>query len=90
MSEIIVSTGEMNREYDILKILHISHSKSMNQNKFGTQYLSDDKIFDLLLAELKKEALTLKADAIVHLKLEIVSESIGLRFFLYGTCVKFK
>lgn len=91
MSEIIVSTGDIKRDYEVLKPIHTFHLSLNDKERFGDKYISFDKTIDKLIKELKEEAKENGGDAIIFLRVDwVILQLGGKEYFVYGTLVKFK
>ena len=91
MSEIIVSTGDIKRDYDVLSPIHLYHHSLNNKERFGEKNLSVDETSDKIIGEMKKQAQYAGADAILFLKVDFEQLQLsGTQYFIYGTLVKFK
>lgn len=93
VSKIILSTGDIDRSYDIVQVI-------MN---IGAGVDGWDSVFSRTIYGLKNDAVNLKCDAIINIKMEhrifVKSEQTlfsgerstqGIEFFAYGTAVRFK
>ena len=91
MREIIVSTGDIKRDYDVLRPIHIYHHSLNNKERFGEKNLSVDETIDKIIGEMKKQAQYAGADAIIFLRVDFEQLQLsGTQYFVYGTLVKFK
>jgi uncharacterized protein YbjQ (UPF0145 family) len=91
MKEIIVSTGEIKRDYDVLRPIHIFHHSLLNKEVFGDKNISFDEVIDKMIEEIKDEAEEDGGDAILFLRIDFEQMQLGgTQYFVYGTLVKFK
>ena len=128
MKDMIVTTGDIREEYEILGPVYFSVSnkgifgsqlsglvkkyrpildqkRKDNQTnperidwgflygEFSTGQNDFDKAFFIAVEELKERAKILQADAIVHMRQDIDTDTNGFQFFylqMYGTAVKLK
>ncbi len=91
MDKIIVSTGDIKQDYEVLRPIHLFHLSGLSEQRFGSDKLSFDQTFDKMIEWLIEEAKEEKGDAIIFLRFEY--QRIQLQFteyFIYGTLVKFK
>ena len=90
MKEIIFSTGDVNKEYEILKPVHMFHYSLLNKDRFGTDKLSIDQTIDKIIERLQKEVNDAGGDAIIFLRIDFEQMQLqGTQYFVYGTMVKF-
>jgi hypothetical protein len=91
MNEIIVSTGDIKKDYDVLRPIHLYHHSLNNKERFGEKNLSVDGTIDKIIVEMKKQAQYAGADAILFLRVDMEQLQLsGTQYFVYGTLVKFK
>ena len=91
MSEIIVSTGDIKRDYEVLKPIHLFHHSLNNKERFGEKNISVDDVIDYIIEEMKEEAKEAGGDAILFLRVDFEQLQLsGTQYFVYGTLVKFK
>lgn len=91
MKEIIVSTGDIKRDYDVIKPIFYFHHTLMNKDVFGEKNISTTKLIGLIIEKMKEEADLLGADAILYLRVDFEQMQLGgTQYFVYGTLVKFK
>lgn len=86
MPDIIASTGDIQKDYSIVGLTSYYFSTySMREPKKITD------IFDFIIEELKKDAVSKGADAIVNIRVDFEQSSAppSSFFFAYGTLVKF-
>jgi len=90
MENIIVSTGDIKQDYQVLKPVHQFHLSQLDKEIFGKD-LTFDGTIDALIEELKKKPKEAGGDAITFLRVEFEQlELRGTQYFVYGTMVKFK
>ena len=90
MKEIIVSTGDIQRDYDVLRPIHLFHHSLNNKDRFGEKNLSVDEVIDHIIDEMKEEASEEGCDAIINLRVDFEQLQLsGTQYFVYGTLVKF-
>ena len=91
MKEIIVSTGDIKQNYEVLKPIHLYHHSLNNKERFGEKNLSVDRTIDKIIEEMQKTAEKDGGDAILFLRVDMEQLQLsGTQYFVYGTLVKFK
>ncbi len=91
ISEIIVSTGGIKKEYEVLRPIHSFHHSLLDEQRFGEKRISFDNTVDKIIDEMKEEAKEAGGDAILFLKVDFEQMQLGgTQYFVYGTLVKFK
>ncbi|OQY74439.1 MAG: hypothetical protein B6D44_04255 [Ignavibacteriales bacterium UTCHB2] len=91
MKEIVVSTGDIKKDYDVLRLIHLFHHSLNNKDRFGEKNLSVDDVIDHIIEEMKEEASEEGGDAIINLRVDFEQLQLsGTQYFVYGTLVKFK
>jgi hypothetical protein len=91
MDEIIVSTGDIKRDYEVLRPIHLYHHSLNNKERFGEKNISVDDVIDHIIEEMKEEAKEDDGDAILFLRVDFEQLQLsGTQYFVYGTLVKFK
>jgi len=56
MNKIIVSTGDIKRDYEVIRPIHSYHHSLNNKERFGEKSLSVDDTIDAIIEEMKEEA----------------------------------
>jgi ribosomal protein L40E len=91
LNKIIVSTGDIKRDYDVLRPIHLFHHSLTNKERFGEKNISTDDVIDYIIEEMKEEAIEEGGDAILFLRVDFEQMQLGgSQYFVYGTLVKFK
>lgn len=91
MKEIIVSTGDIKKDYEVLRPIHLFHHSLNNKDRFGEKNISVDDVIDHIIEEMKEEASNEGGDAILFLRVDFEQLQLsGTQYFVYGTLVKFK
>ena len=91
MKEIIVSTGDIKQDYEVLRPIHLFHHSPNNKERFGEKNMSVDDTIDHIIEEMKEEANKESGDAILFLRVDMEQLQLsGTQYFVYGTLVKFK
>jgi uncharacterized protein YbjQ (UPF0145 family) len=91
MKEIIVSTGDIKRDYEVLRPIHTFHLSLLDEQRFNEKRISFDNTIDKLIEEMKEEAKEAGGDAILFLRVDFEQMQLGgTQYFVYGTLVKFR
>ncbi len=91
MENIIVSTGDIKRDYDIIKPVHLFHLSIFDEDMFGEKNLSFDGAIDKMIESLQTKTKDAGGDAIIFLRVQYSQMELrGNYYFVYGTMVKFK
>ena len=91
MKEIIVSTGDIQQDYEVIRPIHFFHLSLLDEQRFGQKNLSFERTIDKMIDKLKEEAKTAGGDAIIFLRVDwVILQLGGKEYFVYGTLVKFK
>ena len=91
MKEIIVSTGDIPKDYDVIRPIHLFHHSLNNKERFGEKNLAVDDVVDHIIDEMKEEAKEAGGDAILFLRVDFEQLQLsGTQYFVYGTLVKFR
>jgi hypothetical protein len=87
MKEIILSTGDINKDYEIIDII-FAIDKIKDPYFSGPQY---SETFDNVKKQLKQKGSSLNADAVIYCNFEYQHSKNSIHeIFAYGTCIKFK
>ena len=91
VKEIIVSTGNIKRDYEVLRPIHLFHHSLLDESVFGEKRMSFDRTIDKIINQLKEAAIKENGDAILFLRVDFEQMQLGgTQYFVYGTLVKFK
>jgi len=91
MTEIIVSTGDIQQDYEVLRPIHLFHFSNFNKVVFGTDEISVNETIAKMIDKLREEAEDAGGDAITFLRVDWQHIQLGGKEYLvYGTLVKFK
>lgn len=91
MENIVVSTGDIKRDYDIIKPVHMFHLSMLDEDMFGEKNLSVDGATDKIIESLQEKTKDAGGDAIIFLRVQFDQMDLrGTQYFVYGTMVKFK
>jgi ribosomal protein L40E len=91
LNKIIVSTGDIKRDYNVLRPIHLFHHGLTNKERFGEKYIATDVVIDKIINLLRGEAEKAGGDAILFLRVDMEQMQLGgSQYFVYGTLVKFK
>ncbi len=89
MKEIIVSTGDIKQNYQVLKPVFLYHTVKYVKNDY--RGIEVERTLDKLIEKFKDKAIEFNGDAILFLKVDIKSKpEDNNQFFISGTLVKFK
>ncbi len=70
MENIIVSTGDIKRDYDIIKPVHLFHLSILDEDMFGEKNLSFDGAIDKIIEKLQEKTKDAGGDAIIFLRVQ--------------------
>lgn len=93
MSDFIVSTGEIKKDYEVLGTVFEYHYDSQDKDKFGRE-LTAVESFDAIKGVLVNKAKEMGGNAITFLRYDPQyaqhGYAAGTKHYMYGTAVKIK
>lgn len=86
---VIVSTGDIRGNYEIIGTVHLYHNSLLNEQMFNEKKLAFDQVIDKIIEHLKIKTYDAGGNGIIYLRVDFEQMPLGgTQYFVYGTMIK--